>query len=178
MTALQRLLCQSPTEKSTTATLFAFDGDQFTLGPFSAIIGRSGLSKTKIEGDMKTPLGTFALSSAFGIRSAPPNLKMPYRKITPTTVCVDDPASAHYNCILDEPTDPDWKSAEQMHTYQNEYAHGIVIDSPSGSCLFIHALRPAQESTAGCIALCMQDLLKIMNWLDITKHPTLTIDKL
>lgn len=175
MTASQRLLCQAPNEQSTTATLSAFENDQLVLGPFPAILGHSGLTKSKIEGDMKTPIGTFALPSAFGILDPPPNLKMPYRKVTPTTVCVDDPTSLHYNCILEKTPHHDWKSAEEMHTYQSEYAHGIVIDSPLGSCLFIHALHPTQKSTAGCIGLHMEDLLRIINWLDIAQRPTLTV---
>ena len=175
MTASQKLLCQAPSEKSTTATLCAFENDQQVLGPFPAILGRSGLTKNKVEGDMKTPIGTFALRSAFGILSAPSNLKIPYRKITPSTVCVDDPTSLHYNCILDESANPDWKTAEKMYTYTQEYAHGIVINSPLGSCLFIHALRPNQKSTAGCIALQMQDLLQIIQWLNPEKKPELSV---
>lgn len=145
------------------------------LGSFSATIGAMGLTSDKREGDHKTPIGSFLLSSAFGLLPEPPT-NMPYRQITSSTLCIDDPASCHYNTIIDaNAVSADWSSCERMATFDPQYRYGIVIESPYGSCLFIHVWKTPVTPTAGCIALSEENLLRILAWLDPAQKPTLTV---
>ena len=152
--------------------IWAEDGHS-KLGPFPAVIGKGGLTHQKQEGDLKTPIGTFPLLSAFGLLPAP-ETKMAYRQITPYTLCIDDPHSSHYNCIIEKnSTAQDWNSAEEMASFDPQYRYGLIIDSPAGSCLFIHVWVDKNTPTAGCIALAEEHLLEILAWLDPNKDPHL-----
>jgi len=137
----------------------------------------------KREGDGKAPAGIFRLRQAFGY--APPEevpwIRLPYRHLRPGTLCIDDPASVSYNCMLDDAgLDPDWKSHEAMLRGDGLYRLGVVIghnDDPvlagAGSCLFLHLRRGPSVPTEGCTALAQEDLERVLRWLDPAAWPVL-----
>lgn len=78
-------------------------------------LGRAGLAwgrgctrrsrRTKREGDGCSPAGVFAISALFGDAPDSPlarTAKLPYGYATRDLKCVDDPASAYYNRIVDQ----------------------------------------------------------------------------
>ena len=100
--ARQELLVVAETDTSTTGLLYGWsradpggDGDGWSrvLGPFEVVFGRTGVGP-KREGDGRSPEGRFALGDAFGYSSeAPPGIRMGYRHMSPSSVCVDDAGS-------------------------------------------------------------------------------------
>src|SRR5215213_8398193 len=95
------------------------------------VVGRAGLGwgkgivadggaagPRKREGDGKAPAGVFLLGPAFGFaeRGRGPWPRVGYRRLTPSTECVDDTASRHYNLIVERSPlkVADWNSSERM----------------------------------------------------------------
>ena len=70
-------------------------------------VGFDGVSTDgphKREGDGKSPAGIFPLDTVFGF-AAPDsmaNVRLPYVQLLPTTDCVDDTTSSHYNTVVDK----------------------------------------------------------------------------
>ena len=138
----------------------------------------------KREGDGRAPAGAFRLSGAFGYRAAAevPWVRMPYLHSTPAWKCVDDPASRHYNRLVDETAvSPDWGSREEMLRADPLYRLGVVVDHNgaaqtrpgAGSCIFLHVWRGPDEPTVGCTAMAESDLEQVGRWLDPSRHPAL-----
>ena len=134
--------------------------------------GRSG--PVKREGDGKSPAGAFALRGSYGYAKAPPKgSRFTYVPVDERWQCVDDPASAHYDQILDRTTvEPDWKSAEEMrrkdalYTWVVDVAHNPARASGAGSCIFLHVWRSERSSTAGCTAMDERRLARLLATLD------------
>lgn len=141
----------------------------------------------KKEGDKRSPAGIFALGTAFGYAAQPlAGLKLPYLKLTPTVECVDDPASQHYNRIVDRSqVAVDWKSSEHMRDAGEAYVWGVVVDHDGtvpggaapvpggGSCVFLHIWSGDGRGTTGCTAMAESDLETLMTWLDPKQRPLL-----
>jgi D-alanyl-D-alanine dipeptidase len=132
----------------------------------------------KREGDGRAPAGIFALGPTFGYAEAAP-WAMPYVPSTAAS-CVDDPASTHYNTIVDGAVSVDWKSAEQMRRNDALYTWGAVVShnmSPPtpglGSCIFLHVWRAPGKPTVGCTAMDERALVEVLSWLDPADEPVL-----
>lgn len=150
---------------------------------------RIAAEPVKREGDGKSPAGVFALGTAFGYASQPlPGSAMPYLNLIPTTECVDDVASKHYNRIVDSSTvAPDWNSSEHMRNVGEAYRWGIVVDHNGivpghdakqpqpggGSCVFLHIWHSPSQGTAGCTAMPQIELETLLRWLDPKRDPLL-----
>ena len=103
-------------------------------------------------------------------------------RMTGSFECVDDPASAHYNQVLDSSTiaPKDWNSSEQMLRPDGQYALGVVVAHnvkppvPSGgSCIFLHIWRAPDAYTSGCTSMSHKDMKRLTSWLDEKKAPVL-----
>jgi len=163
--------------------------------PVTIVVGRSGTAwdpaltpvvpgPVKREGDGRSPAGVFALGTAFGL-AAPAEaawLRLPYVQEIPTLECVDDPASVHYNRLVDRATvaTVDWKSSEKMAAVGEAYRWGVVVEyntSPpqpgQGSCIFLHVSPTPGQGTAGCTAMAAPALDEVMRWLDPARRPAL-----
>lgn len=147
------------------------------------VVGRNGLGwsprlargysgvypgPVKHEGDGRSPAGLFYVKNAFGFD---PSLSgsSTYLPLTPTTECVDDPASRHYAQIVDRQKIDivDWKSSENMREIPG-YRWGAVVDynttgtiKGDGSCVFLHQW----SGTAGCTAMAASDIETLVLWL-------------
>lgn len=148
--------------------------------PFTIPIG--GIPVTKVEGDMKAPVGLFKLGSMLGYAPELPfKTSWKYQQITETLQGVDDPRSKHYNQLVDVQGMPvsliDWKSHEVMKRKDWLYKWLIVVLSNEknaprkGSMVFMHVWRAKGKGTAGCTALAEEDLLSVFKWLDPVKNP-------
>ena len=165
--------------------------------PFAVVVGRSGLGwgigrhdnanrdgPTKEEGDGRAPAGTFGLSSAFGYaaHSDVDYIKLPYVNSTDQYLCIDDPASEHYNRLVNTQGVPaDWNSRERMLRDDHLYSLGVVVDHNwadqtqpgKGSCIFLHVWRGPDQPTVGCTAMDEGNLRTLLGWLDPRQTPTL-----
>jgi len=152
--------------------------------PARVVVGRGGVGP-KREGDGRSPAGVYPIGEAFGYGPQPPEgLTIPYRPLSPGAVCVDDPASALYNRIVDPDTlsgSPEWASAEPMRRDLSHgddlYRWGVEIrynaqgEPGAGSCIFFHVWRGPESPTVGCTAMAAADLLALARWLDPSAEP-------
>jgi L,D-peptidoglycan transpeptidase YkuD (ErfK/YbiS/YcfS/YnhG family) len=200
--ARQLVLVTTPGWHSTGGTLQMFSRPD-TAGAwiqkgnaFPVVVGRSGLaweaaqgatddvSIVKHEGDGRSPAGVFRLTFAFGF--SPPSqaapLHLPYRRITGTWKCIDDPQSRYYNMVLDSAAidNPDWKSAEDMRRIDPAYAWGVFVACNTapirpgeGSCIFLHVWDGPASTTSGCTAMEETHVLEVIHWLDTNALPVL-----
>ena len=198
--ATQLLVVTTATWDTTAGTLRRYSRD--ATGAWRAegarvpvVVGRTGLAwgvgvapdaagePAKREGDGKAPAGLFPLGTAFGFAPSAKAVgtRLPYLRLVETTECVDDPASAQYNAIVDRARVPrvDWTSSERMRRI-DLYRLGVVVDynarpaaAGRGSCIFLHVWRGRRSSTAGCTAMAEPALAEIVHWLDPSRRPAL-----
>lgn len=145
-----------------------------------------GAEPEKREGDGCAPAGIFAITALFGY-AAPDSAfaraaKLPYLWATRHLKCIDDPASAHYNRVIDQSclAQGDWVSCEDMLRSDQRYAVGAVVAHNSeppvpgaGSCIFLHVWASEGVPTAGCTAMSLADMAEIAGWLDGAAFPVL-----
>ncbi|HYY28066.1 MAG TPA: L,D-transpeptidase family protein [Chthoniobacterales bacterium] len=162
--------------------------------PFPAVVGRRGLAwgvglhgsgepgtPFKREGDQKSPAGVFRLYAVFG--TATPEqvhyLRFPYERVDSTSEAVDDPRSKYYNRVVNRAAikHPDWSSSESMLAVPSQYRLGLMIEHnwlqiPGlGSCIFLHVWNSNRTGTAGCTAVRLADLERLLHWLDAQENP-------
>jgi len=189
--------------EATTATLRLFEksGAQWRLvgGPWKARLGREGLvwgvglhpspvgRPLKREGDWRTPAGVFRIGGAWGY--APDVARkpgLPYTKITPRDLWVEDPESPHYNRHVRLGAEPlsDWEKKQQMkqgdaaHALKLFIAHnaGPHIFAGAGSAIFFHIWRGGgSKPTAGCTTLSEENLRDLIAAIDPAKEPLYVI---
>jgi D-alanyl-D-alanine dipeptidase len=136
----------------------------------------------KREGDGKSPAGVFALGDTFGYGAAPPaRAATPYTQVDDHWYCVDDPASTHYNRIVDARGvgRKDWSSAEEMrrkdvqYTWVIDVAHNRDAVAERGSCIFLHVWRSPGSVTTGCTAMEETAITALLADLDPARVPVL-----
>ena len=136
-------------------------------------VGRSGIVRHKFEGDGGTPTGVFGLRE---VRyrpdriGKPPVTALPVYPSKANDGWCDDPADPNYNRLVPLPYQTD---AESMWFDSPAYDLLAVIgynDSPTvagaGSAIFLHVAHGLPEgygSTAGCVALKMEDLVEVLD---------------
>jgi L,D-peptidoglycan transpeptidase YkuD (ErfK/YbiS/YcfS/YnhG family) len=131
-------------------------------------LGRGGIKANKREGDGATPRGTFRLRRLWwraDRHSRPPTL-LPVHRIRADDGWCEDPASRHYNRPVKVPAG---SSADRLARADRLYDFIIEIDHNTrpriagrGSAVFIHAARPRFAPTAGCVALELQVLRRLL----------------
>lgn len=175
----QLLVVTTPSWNATQGYLQRYEDGVSVGEAIPVVVGKNGMTKDKKEGDLKSPAGTFSLGSAFGFHPKS-SLKFPYFQIISTIVAVDDPDSSYYNTIVDESiTDCDWKSGEKM-AQEPLYELGLVINyntpnpvKGAGSAIFMHIWRSPTHGTSGCTAMSLENLDKLLYWLDPKASPIL-----
>ena len=148
------------------------------FGPLEAVIGKNGFAPSgkKREGDGKTPSGIFLLKRTFGYNKFISS-KMPYQQVLEDDLWVDDPEDSSYNQWVKE-NKTKATSFEKMRRTDNQYKYGIVIEyntdpviKSHGSAIFFHVWKAKSSSTAGCVAVSEENLVKILAWLDPSFNP-------
>jgi L,D-peptidoglycan transpeptidase YkuD (ErfK/YbiS/YcfS/YnhG family) len=131
-------------------------------------LGLGGVGVEKEEGDGATPAGLLPLRRVFyrADRVPPPRCSLPIEPISQTDGWCDDPTHRDYNRIVHLPHD-----ARHEELWRRDEVYDIVAvlgwnDQPvvkgRGSAIFLHVARPDYAPTEGCVALAMQDLLRIL----------------
>lgn len=134
--------------------------------------GRDG--PVKREGDGKSPAGAFAVRGVYGYATeAPAGARLAYTPVDAAWKCVDDPASRHYDQILDaRAVTVDWKSAEEMrradplYAWVVDLAHNPARTPGGGSCIFFHVWSGPGSTTSGCTAMDEPVLRELVATLD------------
>jgi L,D-peptidoglycan transpeptidase YkuD (ErfK/YbiS/YcfS/YnhG family) len=150
--------------------------------PWTARVGRSGLSETKREGDGATPTGTFRIAStSYGI-APDPGVRGPYHRLVCGDWWDEDPGSATYNTFRHVPCSarPAFGGAsEALWRISPQYRHFVVLEYNAhpvvpgrGSAIFLHVAR---GPTAGCVSLPERQLVRLLRWLRPTASPLIRI---
>ena len=135
-----------------------------------AYIGKNGIGKTR-EGDLKTPLGTFHILGAFGVKPNP-GTTLRYRRVTSTTFACDE-KGPYSNKIIDTAVKNHRCKGEDMYHLVPQYNYGLITDYnkacvyPKGSHIFIHVKGP-RPYTGGCIALDEARMVQLLRLADTT----------
>jgi L,D-peptidoglycan transpeptidase YkuD (ErfK/YbiS/YcfS/YnhG family) len=151
-------------------------------GPWTARLGRSGLSSSKHEGDGATPTGTFRLGTTLYGIAPDPGVRLRYHRLVCGDWWDEDARSATYNSFrhvacgarpaFGGDSEALWRITPQYRYFTViEYnAHPVVPGR--GSAIFLHV---AVGSTAGCVSLPEARLLRLLRWLRPTAHPGIHI---
>ena len=132
-----------------------------TAGPLAlpVALGRGGIKANKREGDGATPRGTFRLKRLWwrAVRNPRPATMLPAQRIAPDDGWCEDPSDRHYNRRIKVPPN---SKADRLARKDNLYDFIVELDHNTrprvagrGSAVFIHVARPGFAPTAGCIAL-------------------------
>ena len=139
---------------------------------FKCFVGINGLTKNKIEGDGKTPIGSFKIGDLY-IRKERVELHKTNLK------CVQIKSTYGWCDVVTKPNKYNklikiTKSVhhEKLFRSDNKYDLLIPIEYNSkkrivgkGSCIFLH-LTKNYKPTAGCIALKKEDFLILLKIID------------
>ena len=139
---------------------------------FPCSVGKKGLVKNKIEGDKKTPIGTYALGNLYYRKD---RLTKPSTRLNCIPIkndmgwCNDVTNKKYYNKLIKIN-----KNISHEKLFRKDYKYDLLIPinyntkKPKigkGSAIFIHLTRKFKP-TLGCIALRKKDfliLLKVIN---------------
>ena len=130
-------------------------------------IGRGGLKKNKVEGDLSTPIGAFKFNKIYyrADKLGETNFEINSTIIQKNDGWCDDERSTFYNQYIQFPFN---ESAEHLYREDDIYDILCVLNyntSPIipglGSAIFLHVARSNFAGTEGCIALDKEALLKI-----------------
>lgn len=136
-----------------------------------AYIGKKGLGKTR-EGDMKTPIGVFHFTEAFGILPDPGS-KIGYTQVDGTHYWVGDLNSSYYNKFVSTRDYDDFNKKDSEHIIDYNLAYKYVLNisynedgKPGlGSAIFLHC-QTKNKFTVGCVAIpenIMREVVKRVN---------------
>ena len=146
---------------------------QFDDFVFHCAIGKKGLAKNKIEGDKKTPIGTYSLGNLYYRKDRNPK---PLTKLKCIPIekdmgwCDDVKSKENYNKIVNIKK----KKVHYEKLFRKDYKYDFLIPinyntkKPiigKGSAIFLH-LTKNFSSTLGCVAIKKNDfliLLKLIN---------------
>ena len=139
---------------------------------FKCSIGINGKTSKKIEGDKKTPKGTYKLGNLFYRKE---RVKKPFTKLGIKTIkpemgwCDDINDKKNYNELV---SIKKVKKSEKLFRNDHKYNYLIPILYNTknkilgkGSAIFIH-LTKDYKKTAGCIALNKKDFLIIVKLIN------------
>ena len=138
---------------------------------FHCVIGKNGTSNKKIEGDKKTPIGTYKLGDLYyrKDRSVKPETKLKCIEIKKNMGwCNDLKNKKKYNKLIKEN-----KKIKHEKLFRADHLYDFFIPIKynsdkiivgKGSCIFIH-LTHNFKPTAGCIALKKNDFLILLKLL-------------
>jgi L,D-peptidoglycan transpeptidase YkuD (ErfK/YbiS/YcfS/YnhG family) len=131
-------------------------------------LGRGGVKANKREGDGATPRGTFRLTRLWwrADRHPRPRTLLPVRRIRTDDGWCEDAADPRYNQRI---TVLDGSKADRLARADSLYDFIIELDHNTrprvagrGSAVFIHVARPGFAPTAGCVALSLPALQRLI----------------
>ena len=138
----------------------------------TAMIGKNGPVK-HAEGDTKTPLGTWTIGEAYGIKDDPGSI-LPYTKITDDMYwCATGSNGKKYNTLISKNDDPDADYSEDEHLIDYPIRYAYLIDlgynqgkAPyAGNAIFLHCWKEPDYPTGGCVAVSEENMITILKTL-------------
>ena len=144
---------------------------EFKEFTFKCCFGLKGLTKTKKEGDKKTPIGTFSLGNLFyrADKHEKPNTDLTCIRIDKKMGWCDDLTNKKfYNKLIRVNS-----KVKHEKLYRADYKYDFLIPInynkkrilEKGSAIFIHLTKNYQP-TAGCIGLRKKDLLILLKLIN------------
>ncbi len=135
---------------------------------FFCVFGRDGITDDKIEGDWKTPIGTFPIRKIYYRKDKIPNLEAQIECIplSPDDAWCDDIKKEEYNTFIKLPFEGSYENL-----WRDDDMYDIIIvlgcnDEPilkgKGSAIFIHIAKENMEYTKGCLAIKKEDMLTLV----------------
>ena len=147
----------------------AQDGKYVPIFYCPAVIGKNGPAK-HAEGDTKTPLGTWVVGEAYGIKENPGAL-LPYTVITEDMYwCATGNHGLKYNQLIYKSDEPDEDYSEDEHLIDFPIVYDYFIDlgynhgcAPyAGNAIFLHVWRGKDNPTGGCVAIAKENMIQIL----------------
>ena len=144
---------------------------EFKEFTFKCCFGLKGLTKTKKEGDKKTPIGTFSLGNLFyrADKHEKPTTDLTCIRIDKKMGWCDDLTSKKfYNKLIRVNS-----KVKHEKLYRADYKYDFLIPInynkkrilEKGSAIFIHLTKNYQP-TAGCVGLRKKDLLILLKLIN------------
>ena len=142
------------------------------LGQYACAVGRNGLTRNKVEGDHKTPIGEFKFEKIYyrADKLGDMNFNLPSKAISKIDGWCDDPKSKLYNQFIQFPFDA---SAETLYRSDDLYDVLCVINYNTyptvpgkGSAIFLHICKPNFEGTEGCVAIEKKNIIELVKRID------------
>ena len=146
----------------------AQDGKYIEVFSCDAVVGKNGPGKQS-EGDVKTPLGTWTIGEAYGIKEDPGSL-LPYTQITDDMYwCATGSNGTKYNTLLYKSDDPDNDYSEDEHLIEYDVPYAYLLNlgynaagAPyAGNAIFLHCWRGPDTPTGGCVGVAEESMLEI-----------------
>ena len=186
-TARQLVTVEAKVARTTYATLRTWrrDGTCWVAaaGPYTARLGRNGLSSNRREGDGTTPTGTYRIGRTMYGNEANPGVRFQYRRLRCGDWWDEDPSSPTYNTFQHVRcgTKPPFGGAsEGMWQQPRPYPFLAVIEYNThpvvpgrGSGIFLHAQTGGP--TIGCVSLRKDELRAVLRWLRPADAPVIAI---
>ncbi|HEY5378197.1 MAG TPA: L,D-transpeptidase family protein [Pseudolabrys sp.] len=131
-------------------------------------LGRGGIKANKREGDGGTPRGVFRPRRLWwrADRHPRPVSSLPVHRIGADDGWCENPADRHYNQPVKVPPG---STADRLARADHLYDFIVELDHNTrpriagrGSAVFIHAARPRFAPTAGCVALDLRALRRLL----------------
>ena len=152
-------------------------------GPWTARVGRNGLSDRHHEGDGTTPTGAYSIGSVIYGVAADPGVRSAYHRLVCGDWWDEDPSSPSYNTfrhVSCGARPPFGGRSEALWTSTVAYRHFAVIrynDDPvvpgRGSAIFLHS--DTGRATNGCVSLPAAALDAVLRWLRPAQRPLIVI---
>ena len=144
---------------------------EFKEFTFKCCFGLKGLTKTKKEGDKKTPIGTFSLGNLFyrADKHEKPTTDLTCIRIDKKMGWCDDLTNKKfYNKLISVNS-----KVKHEKLYRADYKYDFLIPInynkkrilEKGSAIFIHLTKNYQP-TAGCVGLRKKDLLILLKLIN------------
>lgn len=158
----------------------AKDGKYESVFTCPAVVGKNGPGKQS-EGDTKTPLGTWTIGEAYGIKDNPGS-KIKYTKVTEDMYwCATGSNSKKYNKLIYKSENPDADYSEDEHLIDYPVVYNYLLDlgynaacAPyAGNAIFLHCWRGENSPTGGCVGISEENMVKVLQ--TITPGTSVTI---
>jgi L,D-peptidoglycan transpeptidase YkuD (ErfK/YbiS/YcfS/YnhG family) len=153
-------------------------------GPWTAHLGRNGVSDHKREGDKTTPAGAFGIQPVMYGVGPNPGVRYRYHRVVCGDWWVEDPRSPFYNRfhhVRCGSKPPFRVTSEDMSRSPISYRYLAVIDYNThpivpgrGSGIFLHVTARG-DPTLGCVSLAGAQLVTVLRWLDPAASPLIVI---
>ncbi len=145
-----------------------------------AVVGKNGPGK-QAEGDEKTPLGSWEIGEAYGIKRDPGSL-LPYTRVTDDMYwCATGSNGKKYNTLIRKSDDPkaDYSEDEHLIDFGEMYYYFIDLGYNkagvpyAGNAIFLHCWLGSDVPTGGCVAVSEANMIVILR--TVTPGTTITI---